>query len=62
MASYVENLYGFWGSDNAIFACGGEGSGYDRHKSCEVFKLQTMAYVCGRKLASLSSFINHSRH
>ncbi len=64
MASYFGYLYGFWGSDDAIFACGCEGSGYNHHKSCEVFKLQTMAYVCAKQLAffilvhhSLTSFI-----
>ncbi len=35
--------FGAAASDDEIFACGGEGAGYNLHKSCEVFKLSTMA-------------------
>ncbi len=34
--------FGAGASDDEIFACGGEGAGYNLHKSCEVFKLSTM--------------------
>ncbi len=35
--------FGAAASDDEIFACGGEGAGYNLHNSCEVFKLSTMA-------------------
>ncbi len=34
--------FGAAASDDEIFACGGEGAGYNLHNSCEVFKLSTL--------------------
>ncbi len=35
--------FGAAASDHEIFACGGQGAGYGLLKTCEVFKLSTMA-------------------